>query len=194
MEELDFQALLDRFNAQGFEPWERVILGHFGTVQTLLSLIFNAPVVVKLIDQTEDDGVIIRQTHLVAGQYAVCYATSHIGRSQNRADIIGEVLAGKLGLGQIVAGLGMVNRRDLTNVGRNDYQFWRRYFLLGPGLRLEITEVFPREPFEAVGKSWSQRFARQGIKKINDQAGDDLAFRNLVMAHFFPNYDEKGAT
>ena len=43
MEELDFQALLDTFRSNGFQAGERAILGHFGTVQTLLTLIFNVP-------------------------------------------------------------------------------------------------------------------------------------------------------
>ena len=48
MEELDFQGLLDKFNTDGFQKGEQIILANFGTNQTLLSLIFQTPANVRI--------------------------------------------------------------------------------------------------------------------------------------------------
>lgn len=151
MEELDFQELLDQFNQKGFQRGEQVILGNFGTVQTLLSLIFNVPVNVQLIDQKENTGVITRRVKLVAGQATVAYATSHIPRSCNDKDVIQDIIAGTLGLGQIVVKHKIPNSRTLLSVGRDKAGFWRDYKIEGPKLHLEIGEWFPRKVYEKVG-------------------------------------------
>jgi len=151
MEELDFQGLLDQFNTQGFERGEQVVLGHFGTVQTLLSLIFGEPVRVRLVDQQYRDGDILRTVHLVCGAGAVCHATTRIPLAKNRPDILRDIASGRLGLGQIVAVHQVPSRRDLADVGRSHHAFWRSYTIEGPELRLEIYECFPRQPFEEAG-------------------------------------------
>ncbi len=158
MEELDFQGLLDQFNAAGFERGEQVILGHFGTVQTLLSLIFKEPVTVKVVEQesrdNESENEILRSVHLLCEIGMVCYATSHIPLERNRSDVLADISAGTRGLGQIVVVHQIPNRRVLANVGRNPNAFWRDYTIEGPQLFLQIHEYFPRAPFEEVG--WLQ--------------------------------------
>ncbi|KKM94729.1 hypothetical protein LCGC14_1195410 [marine sediment metagenome] len=154
MEELDFQGLLDQFSAEGFERGEQVILGHFGTVQTLLSLIFGEPVKVHLVGQKVQDNEILRSVHLVTCSEIVCYATTHIPWEKNRPDVRSDISAGALGLGQIVVTHQIPNKRNLVDVGRNGNAFWRTYTIEGPQLFLQIREHFPREPFEKVG--WLQ--------------------------------------
>ncbi len=155
MEELDFQGLLDQFNAAGLERGEQVILGHFGTVQTLLSLIFREPVKVKLLEQesrdNESENEILRSVHLLCEIGIVCYATTHIPLERNHPDVLADISAGTLGLGQIVVMHEIPNKRVLASVGRNPHAFWRRYTIEGPELLLQIHEYFPREPFEEVG-------------------------------------------
>ena len=155
MEELDFQGLLERFSSQGFERGEQVILGHFGTVQTLLSLVFGEPVKVRMVDQQCRDGEILRTVHLVCGAGAVCHATTRVPLARNRPDILRDIVSGRLGLGQIVAVHQVPSRRDLADIGRSPSAFWRSYTIEGPQLRLEIFECFPRQPFEEAG--WLQR-------------------------------------
>ena len=158
MEELDFQGLLDHFKQKGFQRGEQVILGHFGTVQTLLSLIFETPVNVCDIEMEEKNGDIIRRVNLKVGpddQLLVCHATSRIPVDRNRSDVLQAITSGKLGLGQIVVTNQIPNRRILQEVGRNKEAFWRAYTIEGPNLFLEIHEQFPREPFENVG--WIDR-------------------------------------
>jgi len=154
MEELDFQGLLDYFKQKGFQRGEQVILGNFGTVQTLLSLIFETPVNVYDIEMKEKNGDIIRQVNLKAepgGQVLVAQATSRIPVDRNRSDVLQAITSGKLGLGQIVVTNQIPNRRILQEVGRNKEAFWRTYTIEGPDLFLEIHEHFPREPYEKVG-------------------------------------------
>ncbi len=166
MEELDFQGLLDRFNKDGFQRGERVILGHFGTVQTLLSLILDEPVTVRLRDQHETPSAISRCVDLMASDMAVCHAASVIPKALNHPDVYTNVLSGKLGLGQIVIKLGIANTRSLLTVGRDAVTFSRRYLISGgggiapgPKLHMEIEEVFPRSPFVIAGwleKDWKE--------------------------------------
>ncbi len=158
MEELDFQGLLDQFNAADLERGEQVILGHFGTVQTLLSLIFKEPVTVKVVEQesrdNESENEILRSVHLLCEIGVVCYATTHIPLERNRPDVLADISAGTRGLGQIVVVHEIPHKRVLVDVGRNPYAFWRKYTIEGPELLLQIQEYFPREPFVEVG--WLQ--------------------------------------
>jgi len=154
MEELDFRGLLDHFAAGGFQKGEQVILGHFGTVQTLLSLIFETPANVMNIQMTVYSLSIHRSVDLVAGEWTVCHATSKIPRDLNSKTVLHHVSEGKLGLGQIVVTLGIPNTRRLIEVGRDKHAFWRTYAIEGHSLYIEITENFPRPPFEAIG--WLQ--------------------------------------
>jgi len=155
MEELDFRGLLDHFTSQGFQREEQVILGHFGTVQTLLSLIFGDPVNVRLTDQKEKDGEIARSVNLVCGDTIVCFASTRIPVARNQGEVLSDISAGSLGLGQIVFKRQIPHRRELVEVGRDRTGFWRTYTIEGPGLFLTISEYFPREPFEKIG--WTQR-------------------------------------
>ena len=151
MEELDFQGLLDKFNTNGFQKGEQIILANFGTNQTLLSLIFQTPVNVRDIQVTQDGGVITRDINLVAGEKVVGHATSHIPRSRNRQDVWEDIAAGRLGLGQIVVVHNLPNKRVLVDVGRDDSAFWRTYTIEGQDVFLEIHEHFLRQPFIDVG-------------------------------------------
>jgi len=160
MEELDFQGLLDHFSEKGFQKGEQVILGHFGTVQTLLSLIFGKPVNVRLIDQKERDGLIVRSVNLMCEDTLVAYATTHIPKDRNRPEVLFDISAGRLGLGQIVVTHQIPNKRNLIKLGRNSLAFWRTYAIEGPQLFLEIHEYFPRQPFEDIG--WLKKEVDRG--------------------------------
>ena len=151
MEELDFQALLDTFRSNGFQAGERAILGHFGTVQTLLTLIFNAPVTVHLVEQKRHQGNIMRSVSLMAGDRTVCEALSHIPEDRNLPEVLRDIWAGNMGLGQIISLHALPNKHKLIMVGRDEVSFYRRYNISGMGLDLDIYESFPRQPFVKVG-------------------------------------------
>lgn len=149
VEELELDSLLG--SLKSFDRGERIILGHFGTVQTLLSLILGQPVGVKLLDQHEEDGVIVRRVEFAAGDYALGLALSRIPRSKNRAYVIDDIVAGKLGLGQIIAAHKLSTWRKLSDLGKDDSSFWRTYRIVGPRVDLQICETFFRQPFEDMG-------------------------------------------
>ena len=155
MEELDFKGLLGHFARLGFQREEQVILGHFGTVQTLLSLIFGKPVHVRLKTQGEENGEINRVVELVCGETIVCFASTRIPVLKNSPEVLQEISDGALGLGQIVRKLEIPNRRNLMTVGRDHRSFWRTYSIEGPNLFLKISEGFPRPPFEEIG--WTKK-------------------------------------
>ena len=150
MEEIDQQGLLDMFS--GYSKGERVILGHFGTVQTLLALIYNTPVTVHLENQTyRNDNEIIRKVHLKAGDRVLCMAASQIFRDRNSPAVILDIVAGGLGLGQIIYKHNIPSKRHLLKVERDVQTFTRQYVIEGPELYLEISEVFMRKPFMDIG-------------------------------------------
>lgn len=164
MEEIDLKGLVSRFKRGGFQPGERVILGHFGTVQTLLSLIFLEPVRVQLEDQKIEEGVypycpgviefggscLKRSISLMAGEEVVGTATSYIPEEDNEESLISQLLHSGLGLGQIVFESGIPNKRILHEVHRNAESFGRCYTICGPRMRIVINESFPRKPFEDI--------------------------------------------
>jgi chorismate-pyruvate lyase len=154
MEEMNFQALLDLFASKGLERGEQVVLGNFGTVQTLLSLIFGAPCNVYDVKIEDGNGEIIRWVHLRAGgpeETVVCAAESHIPLHTNRWDIVKEISKGDLGIGQLISKFQIPNRRKLVDVARDEDNFWRTYTITGPHLDITITEYFPKNPFREAG-------------------------------------------
>lgn len=169
MEELNIDALLEQFRDQGFERGEKVILGYFGTVQSLLSLIFDTVVTVHLHDQRTQDGEIVRNVTLLAGEVAVCNALSRIPEVKNRRDVIDDISAGNLGLGQIVVKYQIPTLRYIEDVGRDAIGFWRDYVIAGPSLRIRINEFFERKPFEDVG--WLDTVVTTVVKAKTDEIG-----------------------
>lgn len=151
MEELDFKALLDRFKEGGFPRGEQVILSNFGTNQTMLSIIFGLPNRLKVLDQREKDSQITRRVALYCGEELVCHAVTKIPKGKNQTEVISDIMAGQLGLGQIVVKHKLPNRRILMDIGHNADGFWRTYAIEGPELYLKIHEYFPRAPFIKVG-------------------------------------------
>lgn len=174
MEELDLESLLETL--KDFDRGEQVILGHFGTVQTLLSMVFGQPVMVKLIDQHEEEGDIIRRVYLMAGDKLLCYAVSHIPKSRNRDDVIYDIASAQLGLGQIIACHQLPTRRSLTGVGRDREAFWRSYIIEGPEVYIQISETFPKKPFEDIGWIRPVKHTEDGIgfeKKLPQDSSSD---------------------
>jgi hypothetical protein len=164
VEELDFKSLLDLFNEGGFTRGEQVILANFGTNQTMLSIIFGVPNRLKLVDHRERDGEMIRIVELYCGDDLVCFANSNIPYDRNLKEVMLDIAAGSLGLGQIVVKHNLPNRRALLGVGRDRAGFERTYAIEGPSIYLKIHEYFPREPFIKAGwdAGWVEKEAGHG--------------------------------
>lgn len=149
MEELDIAAFLDRLKPYNLRPIERVVLGHTGTVQLLLSLLIDDPVDVKVLGQTTVDGVLMRDTSLVRrsdGQ-EVAHATSVIMIERNSKEVVADVQAGQLGIGQIAVKHKIPTERRIVVIEVKPASLGRSYTMEGPGLSYTITETFLRGLF-----------------------------------------------
>ena len=152
MEELDIPAALERLKPYGLSPIERVLAGHTGTVQLLLSLLFDEPVDVVLIGQNE-----IKARHEIHREVGlrlrhsdveVCRAVSIIDLDRNSDLILDRIREGQLGLGQIAVTYSMPIRRTINLIEVTKDQITREYTMEGASepevLHFVITEMFPR--------------------------------------------------
>ena len=148
-EELDIAALLDRLKTNNLRPIERVVLGHTGTVQLLLSLLLDDPVDIKVLHQSTQDGVLIRETSLVrrSDGEEVAHALSKISMELNAQEVIADALAGQLGIGQIAIKHMIPTERRIVDLEVKRDTLSRTYTMTGPGLSYNITETFPRDLF-----------------------------------------------
>lgn len=149
MEELDFKTLLDKLRPYNLNTWERILLGHTGTVQQLLSLFFDKPVEVKVLHQEQVGDEIEREVELVleGTGLVVAKALSLIPVNENSFAVIDLVNKKELGLGQIASLLKISTSRNILKVGATPETVERTYELSGHSpvnLYFRITESFPR--------------------------------------------------
>ena len=155
MEELDIPGAMERLKPYGLRPIERVLAGHTGTVQLLLSLLFGEPIDVVVIGQTElaERHEIHREVSLRLRyqEIEVCRAVSVIDVQRNSDLILDRVREGQLGLGQIAVKYFMPIRRTINIIEVDKQQISREYTMEGASepeaLHFVITEMFPREVF-----------------------------------------------
>lgn len=145
-EELDIPSLLKQLEPFELSPIERVLAGHTGTVQVLLSLWFNQPVVVDVTSQEVTGAGITREVKLVLQRsgLAVAWAHSIIPRASNLPKIMEDVEEQNLGLGQIAVKHQIPTSRQITELDATDLAIRRKYVMEGQGLRYVITEQFDR--------------------------------------------------
>lgn len=144
-EELDIGKFLEYFQVNNLPTLARILLSTDGTVQTLLSIIHNAPVVAVVKSQDQNDIYIRRETSLMAGEKEVCSASSKIPLSYNDSKVLDLVRAKELGLGQIAKKLKIPTAREIKDMGLDSTHYFRTYQMQGQGLLFIITERFPRE-------------------------------------------------
>ncbi len=147
-EELDIPTFLSRLDL-GLSPIERVLLGHTGTVQLLLSLWFGAPVEVLVHAQKEDESRILRTVQLVTSDKPVAGAVSVIPLGENRPEILADIRVRQLGIGQIAVKHGIPTERKITKVEVTPKFIRRLYTIEGDGLLFAITETFERELYRS---------------------------------------------
>lgn len=152
-EELNIPEVLERLKPYELAPIERVLAAHTGTVQLLLSLWFNEPVDVQLLDQVQVHEEIRRSVALVLRDTRVEAATAKtiIPIRSNPLPILEAVWAGKLGLGQIAVARRIQTTRKLTKLEVNDDLLTRTYVMEGTSsrpLHFVIEETFPRRLYQ----------------------------------------------
>lgn len=153
---LNIQALLDTMKGHDLSVLERIILAHDGTVQTLLSVILGAPVMVRPIEQTDshDGASIIRLVDLEAGNLVAARARSVIPKASNSGPILEAVQDMQLGLGQIAFTLQIKTQRDILRIMADQNTCSRQYRMYGNGLDFTIWEHFPRALYKGISQSW----------------------------------------
>lgn len=154
-EELEIPQVLDRLKEySNLAPIERVLAAHTGTVQLLLSLWWNEPVEIIVESQTEEYGKIHRRVALICHNSGLvaAHAESIITIALNDREVIADVRAQELGLGQIVVKHEIQTVRTLHEVQVAPHELSRFYSIIttGPalarplGVHFEIRESFPR--------------------------------------------------
>jgi hypothetical protein len=138
---VDLAGLLEQIRS--FPPLQRMLLGTAGTLQGTLSAYFGAPVTIEVRSQTLRGSAVHREVDLVCKELdlVACSANTEVEVEDEQ---IRELIAdGSIGLGQIVALLGVRATFELTDVGGDATTFWRIYHLAGDGFDYTITETFP---------------------------------------------------
>lgn len=162
MEDLDLKALVGKFMDKQFSLVERVLLSNDGTNVTLLSVIFETPIQVRVVDQIEHPDRIVRLVDLETETLVVGRARSHIPKGLvtggdkpfNSPEVLELVREKSLGLGHIATRLGIRTERTLVNFGADELSFWRTYCMKGEGLWFDIQEWFPRGLYNSVLAMW----------------------------------------
>ena len=133
-------------------PVERVLLCHDGTSQTLLSILFQVPVKVKVLSQHEliPYQVIIRWIKLVAeyseeNKVTVCLAESVIPMKANYAGFLTAIKEQQKGIGQILSATCTSYERRIFGLYADENILSRYYQIIGEGVDIVITETFSRE-------------------------------------------------
>jgi len=145
-EKLDIDGLLAQLSGWRLSRIERVVAGHTGTVQWLLSLWFDESVEVRSLGQQEFEGWIERQVELVLARrrVVVCEASSRIRVAEADPAVLARVRDRRLGIGQIAVELGIPTRRSIRSIGVTPEHIERDYVMRGPGLHYEVRERFSR--------------------------------------------------
>lgn len=146
--EKNIEEILNKI-PRNITPLERVILTSDGTVQTLMSMIFDIPVKVEVVSQMEYFGVIVRWVRLVAHyadniEIVVCLAESVISVSKNESGFMNGIREKNFGIGQLISSLGFRTTRKLLGISSDENNVARTYCITGD-CNVLITEVFPRD-------------------------------------------------
>ncbi len=134
----------------GFRPLRRVLLGTAGTLQGTLSAYFGAPVTIEVLDQRVEGDVMHRTVDLVCASrgIAACRADTAISVDDDQLRTL--IVEQRLGLGQIVASVGVRTLFELDAAGQEADEFWRTYRMWGEGFGFVITERFPEHLYADV--------------------------------------------
>lgn len=131
-------------------PVERVLLCNYGTNQTLLSVLFEIPIKVKILSQHSFGGDTIIRWAQLAAEYSpdnvvtVCLAESVIPRQKNPPGFMTAIREQKMGIGQVIQACQLKSERSILGFFANDNIIARNYTLTGD-IEVLITEIFPRD-------------------------------------------------
>ena len=175
MEDLKIEKLLGMFEKYpDLTPLQRAVLSSTGTVQSLLSAVFEKPVIAKIISQLDAGDTYIRWvilsyevvskkvglynpesneigTQLVPEikEVTVCLAESVFPHSTNDEKFLNALRKGKDGgIGQVLAKMDISTTREILGIFCDENVFSRTYRLIGDRVDAVITEVFSNNEFK----------------------------------------------
>ena len=144
---------------------EKLILANSGTVQTLLSILFDIPIKAEVIAQKEFSTYIIRWVQLVAEyspetKFTVCLAESVIDKTTSYQGFISGIKEKKMNIGQLISSLKIITERELLGFHVDNSNFSRTYIITSVlsedintrPLNITITEVFQKSVFKRLEK------------------------------------------
>ncbi len=148
MEDNNIQNTLDMLEAHDLSSIERIVLASTDTVQSLMSVIFAAPVRVEVISQINYHTMIIRWVKLVIDNpdpVTVALAESVIPVEHNHQELISAMVDHEIGIGQEISKLGIFTKRRILGIHVDDLTMSRTYMIQGDSIDMVITELFQRE-------------------------------------------------
>lgn len=161
--EENIKNLIDKI-PKNTTPIEKLILANSGTVQTLLSVLFDVPIKVEVIAQKEFSTYIIRWVQLVAEyspdvKLSVCLAESVIDKTTSYRGFVTGIKEKKMNIGQLMSSLKLTTERELLGFHADNSSFSRTYNITSipddinvRPLNITITEVFQKEAFKRLEK------------------------------------------
>lgn len=168
MEEINEESISNMLSVipKNLSPIERIIISNEGTVQTLLSVLFEVPVQVVVLNQTTVPALygkqIVRWSKLVAkyspsDEITICLAESIV--STDDEGFINGMNEKKMGIGQLIAAKDIPTRRRILGFHSDDCIFARNYVIedvgmteIGNHLSCLISEVFPKTGYSRVNQ------------------------------------------
>lgn len=126
-----------------FLPLRRILLATPGTLQTTLSAFFGATVSVRVREQVERTGTILRTADLVCADLGLDVCFAYTEAEITDPEVRRMILAKELGVGQITALHRAMAFFQLDEVGEDGDDFWRTYRLWGDSFTYRIRERFP---------------------------------------------------
>ena len=143
---------------------ERAVICTDGTVQTMLSAIFCAPVKVVVVNQHETKSEILRAVELIAvherdHEVVVCRASSVIQKKGLLPGFLVGIREHNMGIGQLISSIGINTNRRIMSMDSSSEYFDRHYEIKEiPAtvysrdiLNITIIETFPRELYAIKG-------------------------------------------
>ena len=111
---------------------ERAVICNDGTVQTMLSAIFYAPIRVDVVNQHETDTEILRAVKLIAihekdHEFVVCRASSVIQKKGLTPGFLVGIREHNMGIGQLISSIGINTNRSIFSMDSSKKYFERQY-------------------------------------------------------------------
>lgn len=137
---------LERRSGITLETPQKILLAETGTVEQLLSILVDSDIIVKIVDQKERNGVIVRKSIITTESGRVLLeANSRIFTRSLPSKVVRLINSQRKGIGSIIQSTGLETSRRIIDIGYDpkSMHLFRRYKILHKKkTAIEIKEVF----------------------------------------------------